>query len=137
MKSAIVIALLVLGTLNCEEAIDFGFSGCTFFVNYQNGTCVDFAFQRCEWTECTSSYIDRNGTFYCLQYTTFQDADWRSCTYRCCDGDVSYPQTYSSITQCQEYLNNWFKLKITIVMSIIGGAIAILLIVLFFTGRCC
>ena len=67
-------------------------------------------------------------------YQTKTLSSFSECTKKCCDPDVTYPQNWDGIDECQDYLDGWWKMILMISVPIIGGvclSIGILLCCLF------
>jgi hypothetical protein len=118
------IALLLSPILACQTAFDFGFSSCTFFVNYTDTSCTNFVLDRCEF-EVSDDQAPIppppliHSDLRLLQLLTVRD--WANCTQICCDSSVDYPMNTDSIESCQSYLNQSIYKIIIIVCSIVGG----------------
>ena len=118
-----IIGLILLFSASCcSTTFDFGHSDCTFNVSYSDNTCLSFAFDYCTWKEKVE---DANGQHI---YSTQTSSDWKSCTQRCCDASLTYPQNPDSIVMCQDYLDDKFLRKLLIPIFVNVGVIACLLI---------
>lgn len=114
----------------CETHIALGNSpvDCSFAVSYSPGDCYNFNFQQCQYSICVLS--DYEG--YCYKYETRTSTSYRSCTIECCNPSVAYDQNWGAINQCQDYLNDQFKIGVIIIVSVVVGVILI-----FVVSLCC
>lgn len=119
--------VIILGF--CSGRFYGSFEPCTFSYSYTDPNCTLFSFDDCEWTECVSYYTCGNDTC-CAQYQTFHNSNWDFCSDRCCS--ESLPLAYNSLQQCEERVKSKVLKIITIVCSVIGGIIVIIVAVCLF-----
>lgn len=136
MKTLLCLAVVGVA-LGCENMYDFGNSakGCVFYVNYQDTTCGEFVLDKCIWNECVSYRYTSNYRKVCVRQVTLQSANWTTCTDRCCNSEVTYPQTANSIQECQAYLDEGITF---LIIAIAGGiGLGVLTFVVVIVVVCC
>lgn len=112
----------------CQTHIAFGNSrvDCSFMVSYSPGDCYNFNFQQCQYSVCVVS--DHEGG--CYRYETRTSTSYNFCTSQCCYSAVAFDQNWGAINQCQDNINEQFKIGIIIIVSVVVGVILICVVIL-------